>query len=84
VQSVGRRAELLRQREVDLHDRAIGWVRLLRKNLQESLDCENAQTVCSAGTCVLNVCGGSSANGSYDGICSSGNLNGTCVPRDPA
>jgi hypothetical protein len=51
------------------------------KTCKRASDCDNAQTVCSTGTCVLNVCGGSSANGSYDGICSSGNLNGTCVPE---
>jgi hypothetical protein len=44
-------------------------------------DCANAETVCSGGTCVLNICGGNSGNGSYDGACTADGSPGTCIPK---
>jgi len=45
--------------------------------------CANAQTVCTGGTCVLDICGGNSGNGSYNSTCSAGGQAGTCQPKMP-
>jgi hypothetical protein len=49
---------------------------------QQTSDCPNPVSICSGGTCVLNGCGGSSSNGTFDGTCNAeGQGDGTCVPE---
>jgi hypothetical protein len=50
-------------------------------NCKTDAQCTNAETICSGGNCVLNICGGKSGNGDYNSTCTSGSDDGTCVPK---